>query len=48
MWVSAMSAVSVVEFAYEFMQFSASQQRQLKPENNKEPEDPKTIFDITG
>jgi hypothetical protein len=30
---------SVVEFAHEFMQFSAGQQRQLKPENKMDPED---------
>ena len=36
---SAGSQCSGSEFVCEFMQFSAGQQRQLKPENKKEPED---------
>ena len=36
---SVESQCSGVELVHEFMMFSAGQQRQLKPENKKEPED---------
>ena len=35
-----------VEFVPEFMQFSAGQQRQLKPENKKEPEDQNRLLEL--
>jgi hypothetical protein len=36
---------SGVEFICEFMTFSAGQQRQLKPENKKEPKDSNKLRD---